>query len=1177
MNQETLFHEALARPAAERAAFLDAACAGRPELRTAVEALLAAHEASGSFLDQPAIDPNATSAHDGPVPMADERPPDAPGTILAGRYKLLEMIGEGGMGAVWMAQQQEPVKRLVAVKLIKAGMDSRAVLARFEAERQALALMDHPNIAKVLDAGAALDGRPFFVMELVKGTPITQFCDQRRLTPRQRLELFVPVCQAIQHAHQKGIIHRDIKPSNVLVALYDDRPVPKVIDFGIAKATGQQLTDKTLHTAFGVVVGTLEYMSPEQASFNQLDIDTRSDVYGLGVLLYELLAGGPPFGRKELEKAGVLEMLRVIREQEPSRPSAKLSTADALPSIAANRGTEPKKLTGLVRGELDWLVMKALAKDRGRRYDTANSFAADIQRYLAGEPVQAAPPSTAYRLRKFVLKHRAALLVSAIVFLGLVAGVVGISIGLVEAVAARTKAEQAGDRLREANDKQWNTLYAAQCTLISNAWEAKQYDRVRELLAKQVPTDQQRDLRGFEWYYLDRQLNAAVLSVPVPRASVREAAISPDGARSLRMFHQPDESWLKAFDTTTGKEVFAIHIPGNWGRMPSFSPDGKRMVLEMPGDEKTPPPQKFSLRMWDTQTGAELQTIRGLKSVQRPAAGAEGRFVVWGELVEQGPTPIATVMRIRVWDTATGKELDSPIKPLQAGPIRAVSPDGQALVVSQYKHETPVAVPLVGKAPPVMAMGAMELEVKVLEVLTGKELLSVPATDVECVAFSPDSKRLLVGGKMLNVWDIGSGTKLLEVRERTAAAAFSPNGAWIAYLPANDSGEAFDAKVREVGTGRVRRIVKGHEGPLLQVAFSPDGARLITAGSDRIKHWDATVDDRLAAQPIGLSVHCSPNGRRRVQWPGVGAPRALAGLGKDAQGKAFQVCGEGDKPIFTVPLFEKGNIVPIFSPDGRRLVFRGLVDLQEGDQLRTQAKLRLWDVDAPREVLEVTESGRFTTAFSLDGRRLAALVESSRSTVRAWDTDSGRDLFTLPVAAGDLAQLAFSPDGAWLAVLGEDGAHSLKLTVRDAGNGREVVSTRHSLPADRHWRGPLALSSQGPRVAVPLSSADRFSPTVSVRVWAPTSEGPPMDLKGLKGGVSDLAFSPDGQRLAVLSGTNTLSVWGPDTGAELLRITLPSNHHGHVSFAADGRSLRVGLRNMDTGEYEFQVLDATPR
>jgi serine/threonine protein kinase/lipopolysaccharide biosynthesis regulator YciM len=378
-------------------------------------------------------------------PSAEERA----GAVLAGRYKLLERIGEGGMGSVWVAQQTEPVKRNVAVKLIKSEGDSRAVLARFEAERQALALMDHPNIAKVLDGGTTASGRPFFVMELVKGVPITKFCDSRKLTPKQRLELFVPVCQAIQHAHQKGIIHRDIKPSNVLIALYDDRPVPKVIDFGVAKATVAPLTDATLHTGFGAVIGTPQYMSPEQATLNNLDIDTRSDIYSLGVLLYELLTGSPPFNRKELEKAGMLEILRVIREEEPPKPSTKVSTADALPNLAANRSLEPAKLSRQLRGEIDWIVMKALDKERARRYETANGLAADIQRYLTDEPVMASPPSAAYRLKKFVKRHRGQVIAAALVLLALLLGMAGTTAGLIRAEKARdAEARRAeGERL----------------------------------------------------------------------------------------------------------------------------------------------------------------------------------------------------------------------------------------------------------------------------------------------------------------------------------------------------------------------------------------------------------------------------------------------------------------------------------------------------------------------------------------------------------------------------------------------------------------------------------------------------------------------------------------------------------------------------------------------------------
>ena len=319
---------------------------------------------------------------------------------MIGPYKLLQQIGEGGMGIVYMAEQQEPVRRKVALKIIKPGMDSRQVIARFEAERQALAMMDHQNIAKVFDAGTTDTGRPYFVMELVHGVPLTSFCDDNRLTLRQRLELFIPVCHAIQHAHQKGIIHRDVKPSNVLVTMYDDRPVPKVIDFGIAKATDQQLTERTMFTQFGAMVGTFEYMSPEQAEMNAFGVDTRSDIYSLGVLLYELLTGTTPLEKARLRDAAFNEMVRLIKEEEPPRPSIRLSRSATAASIAAARKTEPQQLSKLVRGDLDWIVMRCLEKQRDRRYETANGLARDIQRYLTDEPVEARPPSAGYRLQK---------------------------------------------------------------------------------------------------------------------------------------------------------------------------------------------------------------------------------------------------------------------------------------------------------------------------------------------------------------------------------------------------------------------------------------------------------------------------------------------------------------------------------------------------------------------------------------------------------------------------------------------------------------------------------------------------------------------------------------------------------------------------------------------------------
>jgi tRNA A-37 threonylcarbamoyl transferase component Bud32 len=466
---------------AERAAVLDRSCRGDARLRHKVEALLLAHDQAGSFLDHPAPGLVATSAEgigaaptlakeeeagsatattDGTEPAArpagltqmvgsgpshaagitDYRPMSEAGIVIAGRYTLQEKIGEGGMGEVWVAKQTQPVKRRVALKLIKTGMDSNAVLQRFEQERQALAMMDHPNIAHVLDGGLTPTGQPFLVMALVNGLSLTKFCDEARLTSNQRLELFVPICQAVQHAHQKGIVHRDLKPANILITLIDGKPIPKVIDFGVAKATAGKLTDESMSTQFGSVIGTLEYMSPEQTGFSGVDIDTRADIYSLGVILYELLTGLKPIDARRLEKAAITEMIRIIREEEPSKPSTRLSTNDSLPSLAALRQTEPRKLMALLRGELDWVVMKCLEKSRERRYETASGLARDIQRYLADEAVEARPPSAAYRFGKFLKRHKAPAVAAGLVLLTLLAGIAGTTYGLIRAEAQRRKA-----------------------------------------------------------------------------------------------------------------------------------------------------------------------------------------------------------------------------------------------------------------------------------------------------------------------------------------------------------------------------------------------------------------------------------------------------------------------------------------------------------------------------------------------------------------------------------------------------------------------------------------------------------------------------------------------------------------------------------------------------------------
>jgi eukaryotic-like serine/threonine-protein kinase len=559
-----IFCEALERKTPqEQALFLDQACQGNPQLRGRVEALLRAHEEVSGFLQEPSRAASLSSPWEGDLVRGSatiaEPILEKPGTLI-GPYKLLEQIGEGGFGVVFMAEQSEPVRRKVALKVLKPGMDTRQVVARFEAERQALAIMDHPNIAKVHDGGATPSGRPFFVMELVKGVPITEFCDQNHLTPRQRLELFIPVCNAVQHAHQKAIIHRDLKPSNVLVTMHDATPVIKVIDFGVAKALGHELTEKTLFTGFAQMVGTPLYMSPEQAGQSGLDIDTRSDIYSLGVLLYELLTGTTPFDRDRFKKAAYDEIRRIIREEDPPKPSTRLSESkDSLPSISAQRQTEPAKLTKLVRGELDWIVMKALEKDRNRRYETANGFAMDVQRYLADEAVLACPPSAGYRLRKFVRRNKAFLVASGVVVAALLASVVVMAISnvLISKEKALTKAayDAEADQRRRAQARSRIAWQAADdmYTQVAEKWLAQQPQLQlvqREFLQKALEIYQE---------FAKEDGSDPVVRVQTAKAQARVGAIH----YKLGSLEQGEKALLQAIDLFTSLSQHGPNEPKN--------------------------------------------------------------------------------------------------------------------------------------------------------------------------------------------------------------------------------------------------------------------------------------------------------------------------------------------------------------------------------------------------------------------------------------------------------------------------------------------------------------------------------------------------------------------------------------------------------------------------------------
>jgi eukaryotic-like serine/threonine-protein kinase len=518
------YEDALLRAAAElpsgaaRGTFLEEACAGDPGLRQRLETLLAAEHQSTSSPPPKVAALKATVKID-PFPAED----DSVGRTI-GRYKVLEKVGEGGCGVVYVAEQTEPVRRRVALKVIKLGMDTKQVVARFEAERQALAMMDHPNIAKVLDAGATETGRPYFVMELVRGIRITDYCDQNHLATKERLNLVISVCQAIQHAHQKGIIHRDIKPSNILVTLLDGAPVPKVIDFGIAKATEGRLTEATVYTELHQFIGTPAYMSPEQMEMSGLDIDTRSDIYSLGVLLYELMAGSTPFDPFLLTVSGIDQMRKTIREHEPVRPSTRFATlkGEELTNAAKQRSADSSKVVHQLKGDLDWIIMKCLEKDRTRRYETANDLALDLKRHLNNEPVLARPPSAAYQLQKAFRRNRLVYVAAGAVLTALVVGLgsatvmyfrerqalIGEQQQRLQAQLAQKVAETERQKASESQQQARQLLYAEDMNLAQQALKLNNLGRARRLLDRHRPQSGEKDLRDWEWRYLWSQTRA---------------------------------------------------------------------------------------------------------------------------------------------------------------------------------------------------------------------------------------------------------------------------------------------------------------------------------------------------------------------------------------------------------------------------------------------------------------------------------------------------------------------------------------------------------------------------------------------------------------------------------------------------------------------------------------------
>ena len=1088
-KEESVFKAALAiDDPAGRAAYLDEACGDDAELRAAVEALLKAHQQAGNFLETPAIEMEITS---GGEPLA-----EGPGTVI-GRYKLLERIGEGGFGVVYMAQQQEPIRRKVALKIIKLGMDTKQVIARFEAERQALAMMDHPNIAKVLDAGATDSGRPYFVMELVRGIPITEYCDKNSLPTRQRLELFIDVCHALQHAHQKAIIHRDVKPTNVLVTLHDGRPVPKVIDFGVAKALGRPLTEKTVFTEFRQFIGTPEYMSPEQARLGGLDLDTRCDIYALGVLLYELLTGATPFEPKQLREAGYGEILRIIRETDPPKPSTRVSTlGEAVTEVAAHRQVEPGALGRLLRGDLDWIVMRALEKDRARRYETANALAEDIQRHLNDEPVLAGPPGVAYRTRKFVRRHRRAVAAGALVAAALLVGLAAATVGFVQAsrerdraeVAAageRQAAEEAKKRRKEADEERKAAqrsesmtrrhLYAAHMNAAQQAWDSGHTERVLELLDAHIPEPGRDDLRRFEWYYLWRLCHPArfILS----HVGTVHVAFSPDGKTSATV---ANDGTVRLWDPRTGRRLAILN--GHTRRLWSvaFSPDGRTLASGSEGDAG-------EVVLWDVATRKPRARLEGHRwCILDIAFSPDGKRLATAGGDYNGKRKVGV---IKLWESAAGREVATLTGHTRGVASVAFAPDGRTL-----------------------ASGGFDGTARLWDARTGQERACVKlATHVHGVAFSPDGKLLATTtGSCVNLRDPATlevqATLRPPEKRSVFSAGFSPDGRILAA-----AGTSTGVRLWDVKTGQEWGLLRGHTHWVWSVAFAPDGKILASGSRDgTARIWDLAD----ASQAECAEVDAPWRGRGKFAFSPDG--KTLAIPGHDGAIRLWDMLARQERARLTAGAGPINAVA--FSPDGKTLAAAGGSKSQPGE-------VTLWDPATGQQSGRLGRPGAYRyLAFSPDGRTLAV---GSRKSVELWDVATRRRKGPARSGPTFFTCLAVSPDGRTIAAAS-----------RESGGDDPVIPGQVQLwdarameaKATLRWPELLdvlcaAFSPDGETLVA--GGGSRFNPlgVGAVAVLDLRDRAQASTLQGHLSLVNAATFSPDGGTLATASQDGTVKLW----------------------------------------------------
>jgi WD40 repeat protein len=942
-------------------------------------------------------------------------------------------------------------------------------------------------------------------MELVHGVPITKYCDDNHLTPRERLELFVPVCQAIQHAHQKGIIHRDIKPSNVMITLYDGKPVPKVIDFGVAKATEQKLTERTLFTQYGTMVGTLEYMSPEQAEMSALGVDTRSDIYSLGVLMYELLTGSTPLTRKRIKEAAYAEILRMIKEEEPPRPSTRLSdSGETLASISAQRHMEPAKLTKLMRGELDWIVMKTLEKDRNRRYETANGLAADVQRYLNDETVQACPPSAWYRFRKLARRHKAGLGIASAMALVLLIAVVGLSASNAQIKREQKQTETALLSEQEAKDDLTKSLKREQQVLSFQRFALAERELAvnnigrAEALLEECPEG----TRGLEWNLL-KGLRAGPQVLRGSGAWLLDVAISADGQRVASAGLGPLSllGELILWDAADGRKIASL--AGHLGPVVrvAFSPNGKQLASA--GVDGV-------IHIWDVATRKSIRTLRGHGGFIHSLAFHPDGTRLASASVDQSA---------RVWDLASGEE--KLCYRSHGGNVMCVafSPDGHRL-----------------------ASWGVDNLVRIWDARTGADLMQLSGHSgrVFNLAFRPDGKRIASAGALgLTLWDTttGQNLQLLQGIDNVALrVVFSPDGQRLIAGCWDRT-----VKIWDLATSRETLVLRGHGDMVMSVALSADGRRLASASFDgTVRLWyPPSATDRPGPTPRVLRGHTAELGGMAFSADG----RRLASGSLDRTIRIWDLTT--DKVMHVLKGHAEPPISLAFTADGKQLTsvsFEGTMlhwDANTGELVRAR----------PKHIGPVLTTG-FNVAFRPDGQRLASTPDDM--TVKVWDVTTGQEQWKIPAKIGSPPPLtlAYSADGRRLAAA----ARGI-IKVWDAATGAEL----NRLAGPDHMVHWLAFRPDGRQLAT--ASWDGL-----VILWDIASGKKVHTLRGHTDRVLQVAFSPDGRRLVSSGCDNTAILWDTQTGKKLATLTGHIGYATSLAFSGDGKTLATASGHRYRGE-----------